>query len=74
MKQWLHCMLFLLATLPFTAHTATSCPPTHQQAHWMAACFEQTGAERRVKARYLHNIRFNKTGVAILNIEQPHGR
>ncbi len=37
----------------------------------MAECFERTGAKRRVKARYLPNLRLNKAGGAILHIEQP---
>ena len=69
-KRFFHCLLFVLVTIASNGHAAEPCPPPPNDADWSAQCFESAGTERRVKPRYLRNVRFGKNGVATIRIEQ----
>jgi hypothetical protein len=68
MKNLVVVLLLLCAALPSWA--ANPCPPTHKDLEWSLQCFDTSAAGRRVKAKYLHNVRVKKNGVAIIRIDE----
>ena len=70
-KRFFHGLLFVLVAIASNGHAAEPCPAPPNEGDWSAQCFESAGTERRVKPRYLRNVRFGKNGVATIRIEQP---
>ncbi len=63
--------LILLCTACAASATESPCPSTRSNEQWSAACFDATGAVRRVKPQYLRNIVPNKSGMAVIVIAEP---
>ena len=73
-KRFFHGLLCVLVTIASNGHAAGPCPPPPNDGDWSAQCFESAGTERRVKPRYLRNVKVGSNGVATIRIEQPMER